>query len=90
MKSLYQIQEELKNKDLIAKQLSEKEEPSVKIEVVIKFKKKGELFMDSSKEYYEYIKEKYKDENLSLGEILYYEVLDDLQGKDSILNKEDN
>jgi len=50
--------------------------------------------MDSSKEYYEYIyeyiKEKYKNENLSLGEILYYEVLDDLQGKDSILNKEEN
>ena len=45
--------------------------------------------MNSSKEYYEYIKEKYKNENLSLGEILYYEVLDDLQGKDSILNKED-
>lgn len=39
---------------------------------------------------YEYIKEKYKNENLSLGEIFYYEVLDDLQGKDSILNKEYN
>lgn len=39
---------------------------------------------------YECIKEKYKNENLSLGEIFYYEVLDDLQGKDSILNKEDN
>lgn len=37
MKSLYQIQEELKNKDLIAKQLSEKKEPKVKIEVAIKF-----------------------------------------------------
>ena len=44
---------------------------------------------EKSYDAYEYIKEKYKNENLSFGEILYYEVLDDLQGKDSILNKED-
>ena len=44
---------------------------------------------EKSYDAYEYIKEKYKNENLSFGEILYYEVLDDLQGKDSILNKEE-
>ncbi|UJQ43420.1 hypothetical protein [Staphylococcus phage vB_Sau_P68] len=44
---------------------------------------------EKSYDAYEYIKEKYKNENLSLGEIFYYEVLDDLQGKDSILNKEE-
>lgn len=37
MKSMYEIQEELKNKDLIAKNLAKQKNPKVKIEVVIKF-----------------------------------------------------
>lgn len=37
MKSMYEIQEELKNKDLIAKHLENQNKPNVKVEVIIKF-----------------------------------------------------